>query len=142
MLDAITTFGQNINGTFQINNQSLQLNLADLFSLGDRSLTFSFADHADGAYGRTTAFGSVTLIGFDVSSINTISGNFVENFVDTVVHELLHSYGHVNGISALTQQDFPKDGLDEAAKVLANQLMAAIAANNVDLTADRDDCTS
>ena len=142
VLNAITEYGSDISGTFEIRGEMMTLNLGSIFSLGDRALSIGFADHADGALGRTAALGSATWVTFDIPAIQSASGSFVGEFVDTIIHELMHVHGHVVGNDALTQQDYTGDGFHEAAQALAEQLMNVLEQNGENVTDANEGCDS
>jgi len=70
----------------------------------------------------------------------TWDGSVLNELVTTVIHELIHNSGHVQGIAILNSGAGIFSDFDAAAKSLTSQLMAAVLANNVDLNRDRDDC--
>ncbi len=144
ILEAITQLGSQISGTFQIGGQSVDINLGNIFSTDNYLFMFHFQD-LGASLGRTdyTQYENYRSIDikFDMNSIaSQANGNVLNELVTTVIHELIHSYGHVKNIDVLHKGVNIEKPLDAAAKILATQLMIAVATNNVDLNRDRDSC--
>ncbi len=142
ILEAIVQFGNQISGSFLIGEQTHNINLADTFSIGaNGSLRIDFGNLPSGSGFTGRISSSATLITIDMNEVTSSASvenrSVLHEMVVTVIHELIHHFGHVQDIAGLIPDH---TGVEPAAVSLANQLIAIVEANGVDLTRDRTNC--